>query len=30
MKNGKHPDPNSIHPIPGYDREIYVKWIETP
>ena len=25
MKNGKHPDPNTIHPIPGYDGEIYVK-----
>ena len=25
MKNGRKPDPNSIHPIPGYDREIYVK-----
>ena len=25
MKNGKHPDPNTIHPIAGYDREIYVK-----
>ena len=25
MKNGKTPDPNVIHPIPGYDREIYVK-----
>lgn len=25
MKNGKNPDPNTIHPIPGYDREIYVK-----
>ena len=25
MKNGKRPDPNVIHPIPGYDKEIYVK-----
>ena len=25
MKDGKHPDPNTIHPIPGYDKEIYVK-----
>ena len=25
MKNGKHPNPGTIHPIPGYDREIYVK-----
>lgn len=25
MKNGKHPNPNTIHPIAGYDREIYVK-----
>ncbi len=25
MKNGKKPDPGVIHPIPGYDREIYVK-----
>ena len=25
MKNGKQPDPNTIHPIAGYDREIYVK-----
>ena len=25
MKNGKTPDPNAIHPIPGYDKEIYVK-----
>ncbi|MBQ6569346.1 MAG: CatB-related O-acetyltransferase [Clostridia bacterium] len=25
MKNGKAPDPNKIHPIPGYDKEIYVK-----
>lgn len=25
MKNGKHPDPNTIHPIAGYDKEIYVK-----
>ena len=25
MRNGKRPNPNVIHPIPGYDREIYVK-----
>ena len=25
MKNGKNPDPNVIHPIKGYDKEIYVK-----
>lgn len=25
MKNGKNPDPNTVHPIAGYDREIYVK-----
>lgn len=25
MKNGKRPDPNVIHPIAGYDKEIYVK-----
>lgn len=25
MKNGTRPDPNTIHPIPGYDREIYVR-----
>ena len=25
MKNGKTPDPNVIHPIPGYDGEIYVR-----
>ena len=25
MKNGKTPDPDVIHPIPGYDSEIYVK-----
>ena len=25
MKNGKTPDPDVIHPIPGYDREIYIK-----
>ena len=24
MKNGKYPDPNVIHPIAGYDKEIYV------
>lgn len=25
MKNGKMPDPDTIHPIPGYRNEIYVK-----
>ena len=25
MKNGKTPDPNIIHPVAGYDKEIYVK-----
>ena len=25
MNNGKTPDPNVIHPIAGYDKEIYVK-----
>lgn len=25
MKDGKHSDPNVIHPIAGYDKEIYVK-----
>ena len=25
MKNGKKPDSNVIHPIAGYDKEIYVK-----
>ncbi len=25
MKNGKRPDPDSIHPIPGYENEIYVR-----
>lgn len=25
MKNGKKPDPNVIHPIAGYEKEIYVK-----
>ena len=25
MKNGKTPNPNTIHPITGYDKEIYVK-----
>ncbi|MBQ3258260.1 MAG: CatB-related O-acetyltransferase [Oscillospiraceae bacterium] len=25
MKNGSHPNPNTIHPIAGYDKEIYVK-----
>ena len=25
MKNGKMPDPNMVHPTPGYEKEIYVK-----
>ncbi|MBR1405037.1 MAG: CatB-related O-acetyltransferase [Treponema sp.] len=25
MKDGKNPDPNTIHPIAGYESEIYVK-----
>ena len=25
MKEGKRPDPNKVHPIVGYDNEIYVK-----
>ncbi len=25
MKNGKIPNPNTMHPIAGYDKEIYVK-----
>lgn len=25
MKNNVHPDPNTVHPIKGYDKEIYVK-----
>ena len=25
MKNEKGPDPNKVHPIAGYDKEIYVK-----
>lgn len=25
MKDGKSPNPNSIHPIAGYEKEIYVK-----
>ncbi len=25
MKNGKYPDPNTIHPVTGYENEIYVK-----
>ncbi len=25
MKNEKKPDPNVLHPIPGYDKEIYVR-----
>ena len=25
MKDGKIPNPNTIHPITGYDKEIYVK-----
>ena len=25
MKNGIRPDPNKVHPINGYDKEIYIK-----
>lgn|GEM_PF-3004843 len=25
MKNGIRPDPNKVHPIKGYDKEIYIK-----
>ena len=25
MKNGKKPDPNVIHPVAGYDNEVYIK-----
>ena len=25
MKSGNKPDPNTVHPVVGYDREIYVK-----
>ena len=25
MKNGIRPDPNIVHPINGYDKEIYIK-----
>ena len=25
MKNNVRPDPNTVHPIKGYDKEIYVK-----
>ena len=25
MKDGKIPDPNTINPIPGYNKEIYIK-----
>ncbi len=25
MRNGKTPDPNKVHPIAGYDKEIYIK-----
>lgn len=25
MKSGIAPDPETVHPVPGYDREIYVK-----
>lgn len=25
MKEGKRPDPNTVHPIAGYNKEIYVK-----
>ena len=24
MKNGTIPDPNLLHPITGYDKEIYI------
>ena len=31
MKNGQNPNPNTIYPIAGYDKEIYVKpTIKTP
>ena len=29
MKKAKKPDPNVIHPIPGYSKEIYVKPVIT-
>ena len=25
MKDGKVPNPDTVHPIAGYDKEIYVK-----
>ena len=25
MKPGQKPDPNTVHPIPGYEKEIYIK-----
>ena len=25
MKSGKAPDPNAVHPVPGYESEVYVK-----
>ena len=25
MKNGKEPNPNTVHPIAGYEKEIYVR-----
>lgn len=25
MKNGKSPNPNTVHPIAGYDKEIYIR-----
>ena len=25
MRDGKNPNPNTVHPIAGYDKEIYVK-----
>ena len=28
MKNGKKPDPDAIHPIAGYDKEIYEDSLE--
>ena len=25
IKNGRRPDPDTVHPVPGYEKEIYVK-----
>lgn len=25
MKNGRDPDPNTLHPVAGYDKEIYIR-----